>query len=97
MPQPIFGIIFGDNGTPANFSTAQAPAFEFRICCGSAGAVAFAELGNAHRPLQSSMLLLDFRFHIDIRHHGRDGPGDRARVCADDGEMNTDNTGRENS
>ena len=88
MPQPIFGIIFGDNGALSDFSTTQAPALKFLICFGSANAVAFAELGNAHCSLPSSALLLDFRYHSDLAIIDRDRPGDRARVCAGDGEEN---------
>ena len=87
MPQPIFGIIFGDNGTFADFSTTQAPALKFLICFGLARAVAFTELGNAHCPLPSSALLLDFRYHGDFAIIDRDDPGDRARNTANAGEF----------
>src|SRR5262245_22862685 len=55
--QPVFRIIFSNDGALSDFSSAQAARFEFLICFGSARTIAFAELGNAHRSLQSTALL----------------------------------------
>ena len=58
--QPVFRIIFSNDGALSDFSSAQAARFEFLVCFGSARTVAFAELGNAHRSLQSTALPLSF-------------------------------------
>src|SRR5262249_3351294 len=57
--QPVFRIIFSNDGALSDFSSAQAARFEFLIGFGSTRTVAFAELGNAHRSLQSTALLLN--------------------------------------
>jgi hypothetical protein len=57
--QPVFRIIFSNDGALSDFSSAQAARFEFLICFGSTRTVAFAELGNAHRSLQSTAPLLN--------------------------------------
>jgi hypothetical protein len=57
--QPVFRIIFSNDGALSDFSSAQAARFKFLICFGSARTVAFAELGNAHRSLQSTAPLFN--------------------------------------
>jgi hypothetical protein len=57
--QPVFRIIFSNDGALSDFSSAQAARFEFLIGFGSTRTVTFAELGNAHRSLQSTALLLN--------------------------------------
>jgi hypothetical protein len=60
MPEPLFGIIFGDNGAFSDFSTAQPPRFEFFIDLSSTEAVDLGELLNAECPLSGTTLPLCF-------------------------------------
>ena len=59
-PQPIFRIIFGDDGALSCLSRAQALGPDFRISHCSSDAVALAELHNAHCPLTGAARLLGF-------------------------------------
>jgi hypothetical protein len=57
-PQPIFGIVLGDDGAFADFSTVQSARFKFFVCLGPAWTITFAKLGNAHRSLPRALVLL---------------------------------------
>ena len=70
------------------FASPQPPAFNFLVRFCSADTVIFAELSDAHGSLSSAPPSFCFRifgFMGDLAIVGRDGPGDRARVCAGDG------------
>jgi hypothetical protein len=59
-PQPVFSVIFGDNGSLSDFPTAQPPRFKFFVSFGSASAVALAELRDTHRSLPDTPLPFGF-------------------------------------
>jgi len=98
MLQPIFSVIFDDDGPLSVLARPQPSRSNFLVRLCSSDIVILAELSDAHGSLSgtpSSFCFRNFRFHGgDLAVVGRDGSGDRARVCAGDGEMNRDNTDR---
>jgi hypothetical protein len=101
MLQPIFGIIFGDDGPLSALARPQASRSNFLVVLRSSDIVILA--GTKRRSWlfewRVAVVLLPkfFGFMSDLAIVGRDGSGDCARGFAGDGEMNRDNTDQGNS